>query len=286
MRLIVVDNDAERSAERVVRDSSGPLPVLYEVEPEPGIPFARQRSVLLSESEDAIVFVDDDEVAPAGWLQRLLSYWRETNADVVTGPVRGILPDDAPGWARVSDVYASVGKHRTGDRLGKAYTNNTLVSRRVLDAITPAFHPAFRFTGSSDLHFFLRVARQGFSILWLEEAPVEEVVPAGRITMGWLARRAFRSGAGDTISRRLIDPGFRSLVLGLALGLARMANGIMLLAVGIVRPAARIKGLRRLVSGAGTIAGLFGINHEEYKRTDASGTGAKVVPERHPDENT
>lgn len=26
VRLIVVDNDAERSAERVVRDSSGPLP--------------------------------------------------------------------------------------------------------------------------------------------------------------------------------------------------------------------------------------------------------------------
>lgn len=266
VRIAVVDNDPGRSAEEVVRRSTGPLEVDYVVEPEPGIPFARTRSIQVTAHDDAVIFVDDDEVAPPGWLRRLVSFWIETGADVVTGPVLGLLPADAPAWARHSDVYTSVGRHRTGTRLAKAYTNNTLVSRSVLDEVTPAFHPAFRYTGSSDLHFFLRVAKAGFTILWNDESIVEETVFIERVTISWMVRRAFRAGAGDTISRRLINPGPGSFATCLAFGLGRMANGLLLLVAGIVQPAARIKELRRLVSGVGSLAGLLGINHAEYKR--------------------
>lgn len=268
VRIVVVDNDPEGSAAEVVAASSGPWPVVSAVEPAPGIPAARQRSVdmCLDLGCDALVFVDDDEFAPAGWLQRLLDTQRRTGADVVTGPVRGILPAGSPDWARASDVYTSVDGHRTGARLGKAYTNNTLVMRPVLDAVQPAFHDAFRFTGSSDLHLFLRVARAGFAIVWDNEAEVAEHVPASRVSLRWLVRRAFRSGAGDTISRRLIAPGPASAAKSAALGAARMGSGVALCAVGATSPERRIKGLRRIVSGVGTLAGIVGINHAEYAR--------------------
>lgn len=268
-RIVVVDNDAKESARGVVESIEGRYETVYAVEPEPGIPAARQCSVELTHGDEMVVFVDDDECAPPGWLARLLATQASTGADVVTGPVVGILPHEAPSWAHHSDVYTSLGKHRTGDHLTKAYTNNTLVTRRVLDTVTPAFHNAFRFTGSSDLHFFLRVARAGFEIVWDDEAPVSETVPPERLTLGWLARRAFRSGAGDAISRRLIAPGWRTVALCLALGAARMANGLGLLLVGVVSPRHRIKGLRRVVSGAGTLAGTVGINHDEYRRSPA-----------------
>lgn len=266
VRIVVVDNDADASARTVVAASTGPWGIAYAVEPDPGIPAARQASVGLCTADDAVIFVDDDEVAPPGWLERLLGSWRRTGADVVTGPVQGILPADAPAWARHSDVYSSVGKHRTGDELDKAYTNNTLVSRRVLDSVTPAFDPAFRFTGSSDLHFFLRVRAGGFRIVWDDEAVVHEIVPTSRLTRGWLVRRAFRSGAGDSISRRLIMPGWKGAAVSVALGAARIANGIVLVVLGLASPARRIKGLRRLVSGLGSLAGVVGINHDEYRR--------------------
>ncbi len=266
VRIVVVDNDAERSAAPVLAEVRGPYPVTAGVEPEPGIPFARQTSVDLCAGDDAVVFVDDDEVPPPGWLQRLLDTWRTSGADVVTGPVVGRLPADAPAWARHSDVYTSVGRHRTGERIDRAYTNNTLVSRAVLDAVTPAFHPAFRFSGSSDLHFFLRVHRAGYAIVWDDEAPITEIVPSLRVSLRWLARRAFRSGAGDTISRRLITPGWRSVLVCAGLGTARIGNGLVLLVIGLVDPRSRIKGLRRLVSGIGSWAGLFGVNYDEYQR--------------------
>ncbi len=266
IRIVVVDNAADGSARPVVERCRGRFPIDYVIEPEPGIPFARQRSVEFCAGADALVFVDDDEVAPPGWLERLLSTWRETDADVVTGPVRGLLPPEAPGWARVSDVYDSRGRHQTGDRISRAYTNNTLVSQTVLDRVTPAFHPAFRYTGSSDLHFFLRVAAAGFVIIWDDEAVIEEVIPPERARLSWLVRRAFRSGAGDTISRRLIHPGGRGWATSLLLGLARLLHGGFLLVIGVGHRRSRIKGLRRCISGFGSLAGLAGINHAEYRR--------------------
>ena len=90
----VVDNDAEGSAREVIEEfgAGRPYPIESVVEPEPGIPFAREKSVELCWNDDALIFVDDDEVAPPGWLATLLDAWETTGADVVTGPVKGILP--------------------------------------------------------------------------------------------------------------------------------------------------------------------------------------------------
>ena len=274
VRIVVVDNDAEGSAEDVVAaaakeaEAKGGYPITFTVEPEPGIPFAREMSVRMCWDDDALIFVDDDEVAPPGWLDTLLTAWRETGADVVTGPVRGLIPDGAPDWNRHSDVHDSTGRRRTGDQVDKAYTNNTLVAQRVYHQITPAFHPAFRYSGSSDLHFFLRVHRAGFRIVWCEEAVITEEVPLSRTTLRWLMRRAFRSGSGDTISRRLIRPGAASYLHTIGLAGARVVSGAGYLLGGmvLVRKRYLIKGFRRFFSGVGSFAGLVGVNYDEYKR--------------------
>jgi len=270
VRIVVVDNDADGSAAEVIATAAkeATYPITSTVEPEPGIPFARETSVRMCWDDDALIFVDDDEVALPGWLDTLLTAWRDTGADVVTGPVRGRIPDGAPDWNRHSDVHDSTGKHRTGDELDKAYTNNTVVAQRVYHAVTPAFHPAFRFTGSSDLHFFLRVYAAGFRIVWCEEAVIAEDVPLARTNLRWLMRRAFRSGSGDTISRRLIHPGLTSYLLTAALAAARVASGVGYLLGGMVLARKRylLKGFRRFFSGVGSFAGLVGVNYDEYKR--------------------
>jgi glycosyltransferase involved in cell wall biosynthesis len=281
VRVVVVDNDPAGSAEEVVTTATAGAryPIRYAVEPEPGIPFARERSVQLAWDDDALVFVDDDEIAPPGWLAELLSAWARTGADVVTGPVKGLLPEGAPGWNRHSDVHDSTGKHRTGDVLTKAYTNNTLVTRAVVHAVTPAFHPAFRYTGSSDLHFFLRVHRAGFRIVWCEEAVIHEDVPAERTTVRWLIRRAFRSGAGDTIGRLLISSGPTGRLRVLAYALARVGSAFGYLLAGLVsaRRPFLLKGLRRFFSGIGSLAGTVGINHDEYRARHRP-VGSDAVP--------
>lgn len=281
VRIVVVDNDAEGSAAEVIAAAAdnARYPIESAIEPEPGIPSARERSVELAWDDDALIFVDDDEVAPTGWLATLLEAWQSTGADVVTGPVEGILPTDAPAWNRYSDVHSSAGKHATGDVLNKAYTNNTLVARHVYRAVTPAFHPAFRFTGSSDLHFFLRVYQAGFRIVWCEEARIQEDVPVSRTTLRWLVRRAFRSGSGDTISRLLIKPGAVSYLRVLAYALARVASAFGYGFAGLVlaRRTFLLKALRRFFSGIGSLAGIVGINHDEYRERHRA-DGGDAVP--------
>jgi GT2 family glycosyltransferase len=270
VRIVVVDNDPAGSAAEVIAEAAkeATYPITSAGEEEPGIPFAREASVRMCWDDDALIFVDDDEIAPPGWLDTLLTAWRSTGADVVTGPVQGLIPDGAPDWNRHSDVHSSVGKHRTGDELDKAYTNNTLVAQHVYHTVTPAFHPAFRHTGSSDLHFFLRVHRAGFRIVWCEEAVITEDVPLSRTNLRWLMRRAFRSGSGDTISRRLIAPGPSSYLRSIGLAGARVASGLGYLLGGIVLVRKRylLKGFRRFFSGVGSFAGLVGVNYDEYKR--------------------
>lgn len=269
VKIIVVDNEVSPSCRRIIEDinASALYPVIYDTEAKQGIPYAREKSVQLAWQDDALIFVDDDEVAPQGWLQALLQAWKDSKADVVTGPVRGILPENAPIWAERSDIYHSTNKRKTGDYVSKAYTNNTLVSQHVYHAITPAFDPVFRYTGSSDLHFFQRVHSAGYKIYWCEEAVIYEDVPPSRLTWGWVLKRAFRAGSGDAISRMLIKPGFATTLKVLAYAAARFSSGVFYVligGVGLQWP--RItKGVRRMASGVGTVAGLFGLNYEEYR---------------------
>ncbi len=257
--LVVVDNDPDGSSRAVAAElrETLPWPVTYAVEPDPGIPAARRRTVALAleAGADALVFVDDDEEAPPGWLAALVGHWQASGADAVTGPARRRLPADAPGWARTSDLFDPTGRHRTGERMTKAYTNNALVSREVLERLDVPFDDAFRHTGSSDLHFFLRAVREGFVVQWCEEAVVEEHIGAARLDWGWYVRRAYRSGAGDTVARRLLDPGPRTVLEVLARALARTGHGIVLAPLSLVRPGLRSLAVRRLASGAGTLAG-------------------------------
>ncbi|MEU4603352.1 glycosyltransferase [Kribbella sp. NPDC023972] len=284
VRIVVVDNDADGTAAAVIGTfAQARYPIESVVEPEPGIPFAREKSVELCWNDDALIFVDDDEVAPPGWLATLLHAWETSGADVVTGPVKGNLPPGAPAWNHYSDVHDSTGRHTTGEELRKAYTNNTLVSRRVYHSVTPAFHPAFRYTGSSDLHFFLRVHRAGFRIVWCEEAWIAEEVPATRTTLRWLVRRAFRSGSGDTISRLLIRPGAVSYLLVLAYASARVVSAIGFALAGLLlgRKTHLLKAVRRFFSGVGSLAGIVGINHDEYRERHGAehwSDGGEPVP--------
>src|SRR4051812_25495061 len=59
-RVIVVDNDPAGPAAEVAGRTD--LDVTYAVEPAPGIAPARNRALDLLRDDDAVVFVDDDEV--------------------------------------------------------------------------------------------------------------------------------------------------------------------------------------------------------------------------------
>jgi succinoglycan biosynthesis protein ExoM len=227
--VIVVDNDPEESARPIA--TGHPLRPAYVVEPVPGIAAARNRALQhFSTRHRAIIFVDDDEQVAPDWLTRLTAYATGTQADVVQGPVIGIFPPDAPPWvSRGGFVQRRV--WASGTQLLSAATNNTLLRRDSwLRAGSPGFDDAFSATGGSDTEFFWRMRKSGSCIHFCADAVVYEDVPADRLSVTWVRRRAIRNGIAETRVRSMHGD---LTVAWLTGSLVRGACGMALLGVGM-----------------------------------------------------
>lgn len=269
--VIVVDNDISGVNESIVDDvrTKTGLDLHFVHETERGIPFARNASVRKAIDLDAdfFIYVDDDEIAPANWLQAFIEFYEEFKSDISTGPVQGILPTEKlPAWAVKSGAYDKIKSYARGRQINRAYTNNTMITKKVLTTMGPCFHPQFRKTGSSDRHYFRQAIKKGFNIRWCPEAIIEETVPMERISYMWILKRAFRSGAGDTISKLLLRKDTKTIIRIILLCIARAGYGFIILC-GSVFTGWRgfISASKRIAASIGGFLGLFGINYNEYE---------------------
>ncbi len=256
--VVVVDNDpSERARDTVARARRGGLAVEHVVEPTAGIPFARNACVraALARDADALIFLDDDEWPAPGWLAALLATWQRTGADIVQGPARGVLPDDAPAWAARSGVFDKDRALPEAAPIRTAYSYNTLVARRVLDALGPTFDPVFRYTGSSDHHWFKQAAEAGMRAVWSPAALVYEEVGAHRARLRWVLARGYRVGAGAARSAALRRGALRAAPRVLALAVANGGYAVLRLVASSWRRAAWVEGLRRAGIAAGLLVG-------------------------------
>lgn len=267
-RVTVVDNDPEGSAAVAVAAFDERLNVEYLHEPTPGIAAARNRALTTLRSADAVVFVDDDELADPTWLESLVATAQDSGADVVAGPVDPELPEDSPWWVRTYQPHV-LHEALTGTPVKWPATNNAIVQRRVLEALDePYFSEAFSETGGSDAEFFWRCRQAGFTSVWCSEAVVRETIPPVRLTLKWWWQRSVKQG---NVSGRLMIRE-RSRVIVVLIGLARIAVGLLtgpLLMLNPFRPS--MKGITHLPKGIGTINAVRGQFVYEYRRP-VSGT--------------
>jgi predicted DCC family thiol-disulfide oxidoreductase YuxK len=261
--VFVVDNDAAGSARDVVR--AAPFPVTYSVEHTPGIAAARNHAMAIFDrgEHDALVFVDDDEYVPAGWLTELLRYAGSTDADVVSGPVVTVFSPDTPRWV-LRGGFLQRTRFPSGTRYWTAATNNTLLRYASWRAAgSPRFDGSFSSTGGSDTDFFSRLTEAGATIEFCDSAPVFEDAPADRLTPRWIVRRGLRVGVvqGRVLRRRN----------GVGAVVALICRCLGVGTVGLVVDALRGAGVRqknanRLLHGAGLLSSLVGYRVHEYQR--------------------
>jgi succinoglycan biosynthesis protein ExoM len=268
LNILVVDNAGEKTTVDVVNQVSekSNYPINYFHESSPGIVFARNRCVeeFLKTDAQNLFFIDDDEWPESEqWAQKLLDKKTEYNADVVTSHVISVGGEDTPSWA-IDLIY---GKNNLveGDSVKVFYTNNLLLSRKVLEQVNPAFDKRFAMTGASDYHFALKCQKAGFNAFYTN-APVIEEFPKSRATVKWFMKRGFRSGIGFTRSHLFEDSLIKTVLYCTAMSAIRLFRGIGYCILGMVtlNKTTFVDGLFRLCSSAGTIAGFFGIKHNEY----------------------
>jgi GT2 family glycosyltransferase len=275
--VVVVDNDPELSARPVVEAARrAGLAIVDGDEPTAGIPRARNRSVEIALASGArrLCFIDDDEFPAEGWLARLVAHAETSGVPVVTGPVLSILPPDVPRWFERCRLF-SPRRYATGARRDRAFTNNTLVDRRVFDAMDRWFDESMALTGGTDTEFFRRAHAAGFAIEWCDEAVVYEDVPRERCSLRWIGRRHLRQGLGSARFSRRFDGGALAVARILAIGSWRVARGLLLsllslLTLGLV-PWLRLRLVEDLSSGVGLLLGNLGVTVHEYRRVEAGG---------------
>ena len=270
LEIVVVDNEADGTSAAVcdLSRADSKWPIRHDVESRRGIPFARNKAVgCVVDTADFVAFIDDDEVAEPDWLDQLLRVQRLHQADVVTGPVLSHFPDGLPEWLTGSVAFR-VDQFATGHLVDKAYTNNVLVRVGVFGAMDTVFDERMAMTGGSDTHFFRRVVRAGFKIVWANEAVVTEWIPRSRARLRWVLQRAYRVGNSAGLIEADLNTTLRSRLRFLMGVAVRMAEGLVLLPLSAL--AGRrllVRALRRIFQSAGMLTGLTGKGYEEYRQT-------------------
>lgn len=276
--IIVVENSAAPSCGHVVRrfkESYPSVPLNYLVEPELGIPIARNTALdgAMALIPDWIVFIDDDEEACDGWFEQLIAAADRWDADVIHAPVELIYPPECPAWMRMKQFHGG----EDGTIISSAATGNTLARSWLFSetGLGLRFDTQLRFTGGSDVDLFFRATQGGATIRWINNAVVMEHVPAARQSAKWLLQRAQRNAA-NTVTLTLKQRGFFSamaLSLRNAVRLSLEAIGSLCLVIVFLtrsdRLSPRIFKLRKKIAKLkGYLTPLFGYSVEPYRHVE------------------
>jgi succinoglycan biosynthesis protein ExoM len=270
LELVVVDNDPAHSA-KAVMDAWTPherVVLRYFHVPVPNIAVARNAAIGQAKGQ-YLAFIDDDEQPQADWVQRLLDALQRFDADAALGPVLPRYRSDCPAWIRHGGFFDRP-RFLTGTSIdeGNARTGNVLMRADTLHAMTGPFDVSFGLTGGEDSLLFRDLLAQGKRLIWCDEAPVSEEVPADRANPGWLLRRSYRVGQTWIRAELYRLSPLDRFGRGAAIGMRAVAQlGLSLaLAVGCL-PFSRVrafKWLRTACAQAGKITGMTRFQYREY----------------------
>ncbi len=286
VQVLIVDNDPVESAKRIVdryiTRFGGNLH--YVVEPEPGIPIARNRAMREASKQGAelLAFIDDDEIPDPQWLSELVRHKEATGAVLVGGPCRLLPAVRRPDrlWSRflASSLVARSAflerrwsaKARNGAPPFIA-TNNWWADLEGLLQHGIAFDTRMQYTGGSDTALFNSVKNRGGRVSWCPSAVVYEHLQPERLSLRYDMKRS-RSQAivrGQLSSQ----PAWRT-VLEQA---ARAIVGGCLMIVPVLGSASFTIGAHMIAVAAGRFAQLRGGESRLYQRSsDAPSSGSRM----------
>lgn len=267
IEIVVVDNDAERSALAVVEqfktEWNGRLPVYYYSYLYKGLAHVRNELLrkALALQPDFIVFVDDDEYVTPAWLLELVHTILHNQSDSARGPVIAKLSEQTPpaiSWFFRRESF------RNNEQLSTWTTGNLIIRRESLQRHNIWFDHRFNRTGSEDGYFGVQMSKKGATIHWAANAVAYEVIPKSRANLRWLVKRTFRLSSTFVyillLEKQYIRLGRKLLVSGLYILL-----GLPALLLTALPGKRKYWGVVKLAEGAGGFAGLLTIRYPEYK---------------------
>ncbi|MBW4631881.1 MAG: glycosyltransferase [Iphinoe sp. HA4291-MV1] len=272
LEVIVVDNDSTGSAHAVCQSIEPEFkwPLKYYIELQRGISYTRNKAVAsISKDAEFVAFIDDDELPKQNWLEELLFVQQRNNADVVAGPVLPYFAnkEDIPAWV-VKGKFFEPSRYPTGYLLKIAFAGNVLVRVEIFRKIDKVFDERFALTGGEDTHFFMRIYRMGYKMVWANDAVAYEWIPESRTNVKWILRRGYRCWSTQSLCEREFYPSIMVFSMRACKGIGLISQGLCLIPPSLLLGQhAIVRALLHICRGTGTLAGLAGIRYQEYKIT-------------------
>ena len=242
-----------------------PFPVKSALEPEQGIPFARNRVLDMAAAEgcDYLTFVDDDDVVHHDWLLMLYTACAGRGLDLVGGPITYKAPAGRKLTKQQNAVLymnqqrgANMLKGRTSmvatPKEGEIpiYTHNWMVRLATQQAYGVRFDQSFRFSGGSDAKFYEDFVAMGGKSGWSTDARIYETWPPERLTYRYLFERMR--------DQQVIRSQLSSTTPSLHKALCGVLVSVIKAAVAVIRaPATRHRSLARAAVDLGGAVGCF-----------------------------
>ena len=273
IEVVVVDNDATRSAQAVCSEIAAGYrwPLHYEVEPSRGIPLARNRAVASAVDQvDLIAFIDDDATPGPNWLDELLEVKHRYKADIVTGPWTRRFGSDAPDWLK-RGRWLQPHRHPTGHRLSHAFSGNVLIDVAVFRRMETWFDPRIGLGGGSDIDFFRKASRAGHTIVWADRAMIDEWTAASRVTARGVLLRAYSvANAAALLDIELGHAVATRLALAVRAALLALRSLAMLPLVLVFGKGGFVRAAWHMARAAGIVAGIAGHRAAYYRTAHGS----------------
>jgi GT2 family glycosyltransferase len=217
------------------------------------------------------LMIDDDEVASADWLERMVCAAETTGADVIGGPVFPNFDDDSKrGLGRHPAFWPA---YDISGPVPVIYgCGNCLITRSVFENLAdPTFDIRFNFLGGGDVDFFTRCRRSGMKFHWAADAVITETVPQSRTSLGWLALRGLRIGAINYHVELKAAQTARSRLKLLAKMLAKLPLSLVRATRLVFTEQTPVIALHPMAVAVGSALASIGIEPQPYK-------ASKIVP--------
>jgi GT2 family glycosyltransferase len=266
IHIVIVDNDAKRSAEKKVEELKMQQKDIYKLQyhtyPVKGLSNVRneliRKALLLN--PDFIVFIDDDEFVTTEWLNELIKTLLNNNGDIVSGPV---LPVFNHKVSKSISCWFNRPNFQNNQRINSIASGNLIMSVDSLQKYNVWFDPRFNVTGSEDSYFGFQVLKKGAKIFWAKKGIAYETIPSNRTNLKWLIKRRYRGASNFTYILKL-EKKYLQIVKKIITSIINIVAG--LIGIILLWPfTIRYWGYLKISEGFGAFVGLANIRYKEYK---------------------
>lgn len=199
IELLVVDNDPNASAKNLIEELNKDFvfKINYAVEEKRGISNARNRLLkeALNLGASHIALFDDDEVVDKNWLASHVSYYdKNPDAHVISGPTYNKFQKEYPSFIVNNNIFKSSTTKKTGLKRESCASGNVFFPTKIMSESNIYFDTSHVFMGGEDGEFFSRVANEGYSIVWNNDAVNYEMIGDERANIKWILNRSYYNG--------------------------------------------------------------------------------------------